>query len=100
MSVWNEKRVLTLENEQGSLNHSFKGCRACTAGTVKNVTDAGKYGIRPEEQTHFHRASQHSSSSLTVAGEGRSVMKETSHLVTRRRRESSTRDLKKGKLDL
>lgn len=53
-----------------------------------------------EEQAHFCCLSKHSSSCLTVAWEGKSVVEETSHLATRRRCESSTRDLEKGKPDL
>ncbi|KAG2331908.1 hypothetical protein Bca52824_003088 [Brassica carinata] len=84
-------------------------------GTVTAITIAGKYGSavtqrqRPpvqvtspllrvsirtspgfEEQAPFLRPSQHFSSNLTIAWEGRSVVEETSHLATRRSRETST----------
>ncbi|WZY90022.1 hypothetical protein YC2023_046757 [Brassica napus] len=44
MNVRTEKRILTSENEQGSPNNSFKRCKARTAGTIVDITGAGKYG--------------------------------------------------------
>lgn len=37
------KSGFDVENEQGSPNHGFKGCRARTAGNATAATDAGKY---------------------------------------------------------
>uniref|UniRef100_M4DML3 Uncharacterized protein n=1 Tax=Brassica campestris TaxID=3711 RepID=M4DML3_BRACM len=80
-----------MKNVAGSPNNSFKRCKARTAGTIVDITDAGKYGsavpqkaetstlvdksivegscrtLSPgtKEQAPFHRLSQHSSSSLT-----------------------------------
>ncbi|KAL0707068.1 hypothetical protein Bca4012_073494 [Brassica carinata] len=90
MSARNEKQVLTSESEQGSPDYDFKGAelippgchrrwevrlrRASLAETStpvdKSFVESSCLTSSPgtEERAPFHRPSQHSSSSLTVAG--------------------------------